>query len=125
MVGIVDMVKRIVKPGAERKNDGGVVEKWCFYCVLSSVEVERRKSKAEKGKEAAGGEEGDEAAEDEEEEAFEKMVVDDPEKKVDGEMVQAKKVPVLTVWMTRKSILPFKDAFGEQTFEVQRMLEDD
>jgi hypothetical protein len=63
-----------------------------------------------------------------EEEAFERMDVDGQEaqRKDNGkEMTQKKKVPVLTVWMTRKQIPAFKSAFGEQTFSVQKILQEE
>ena len=39
--------------------------------------------------------------------------------------VQLRKVPVLTVWMTRKKIPAFKNAFGEQTFPVQKISQEE
>ncbi|OAL47142.1 hypothetical protein IQ07DRAFT_590008 [Pyrenochaeta sp. DS3sAY3a] len=125
LVSIVDLVRRVVAT-----SDGGIereVEKWYMYTVLTHVEVEpKAKSAGKAGNEddEEGGVGGDVEAQDvDEEEAFEPMDVDGLEKRsgraersVSG--VKKRKVPVLTVWMTRKSVAALKNAFGEQVFSV-------
>ena len=129
LVSIVDMVRRVVAPTAKSKLGGGNVETWYMYTSLACIEVEKRSKavpnmihdtdQAEKPKPIA-----DEDAE-EEEEAFETMDVDVPEQEQGQLQRQTIKAPVLTVWMTKKKIPAFKEALGEQTFEVQTLPEDD
>lgn len=121
LVGIVDMVRRIA--GEHRKNEVEVEEegeagregsKWWVYMVLSSVEVPRRRSTSD----AARGQEQDV------EEEAEAMDVDGGE---DGGAVketqrsgqeETKRVPVLSVWMTRKRMVGWREVFGEQELLV-------
>ncbi|KAF1973159.1 hypothetical protein BU23DRAFT_139420 [Bimuria novae-zelandiae CBS 107.79] len=90
LVGIVEMAKRIVGSGKEKK-DGG--EPWCTYTVLTGLDIQKRQE--EDGRE---------------------NVEDDKDKTTDKDTKS--KTPVLTVWFSRKSIPEFKAAFGEQTFTV-------
>jgi hypothetical protein len=119
LVGIVDMVRRIVKPSGGE----GQVETWWMYTMLTSIEVEikdrmRNSEEVEKAQESQ-----------DEEEAFEPMDVDGREqlqsKEKDRDTTKKRNVPVLTVWMTRKKIPAFKNTFGEQSFTVYKMLNDD
>jgi hypothetical protein len=120
LVGIVDMVRRLVAPsGNEKDNDDGV-ETWWMYTSLTSVEIERKLKQVQDS--AHGGEELKKTQSTQEDEAFERMHVDGPEeqaKENNEDRTQMRKVPVLTIWMTRKKIPAFKSAFGEQTFSVQ------
>jgi hypothetical protein len=122
LVGIVDMVRRLVAPtGLERDKDEKV-ETWWMYTMLTSVEVERKIKTMREG--ANGEEEAKRTQGTQEEEAFERMDVDGPEEQEKGNSrngTQMRKVPVLTIWMTRKKIPAFKNAFGEQTFSVQKI----
>jgi hypothetical protein len=120
LVGIVDMVRRVVKPSGEE----GEVETWWMYTMLTSVEVES-KGRARDDEEAEKTQDSQE-----DEEAFEPMDVDGgksqgKEKERDTNTTKKRNVPVLTVWMTRKKIPAFKSAFGEQSFTVQKISNDD
>jgi hypothetical protein len=117
LVGIVDMVRRLVAPSGNSKER---VETWWMYTSLTSVEIEWKPKKVQNG--ANGGEEGKKTQSTQEDEAFERMDVDgleEREKGSDEDETQMRKVPVLTIWMTRKNIPAFKSAFGEQAFSVQ------
>jgi hypothetical protein len=128
LVSIVDLARKIVAPGSDGSNEAGKVEKWYMYTVLTHIEVE---PKSKTGKTAANEDEGkgieesgeQQDADEEEEEAFEPMDVDEPEDKSarSEKEVRKRKVPVLTVWMTRKSVPAFASAFGEQVFSVQAL----
>lgn len=125
LVGIVDMVRRIVAPNT-KEEDKGKVETWWMYTMLTSVEVERKiKSSETVGQNKAEAKKSE--ASQEEEEAFEPMEADEHEAQATtaaGSKTQTKKVPVLTVWMTKKKISALKNAFGEQSFPVQKLPED-
>lgn len=122
LVTIVDMARRIVKPDPALAKDDKLVETWRMYMSLASVEVEQKK-RAES--DAPAQSKADLTQEVEEEDAFEPMEVDVPEKKEAEEVKNRRKVPVLTVWMSRREIPAFKEAFGEQTFAVQTLPKDD
>lgn len=121
LVGIVDMVRRIVAPSGKEQEGSEQVETWVMYTMLSSVEVERKAKDVEEEMK-----DGDTEVQStlEEEDAFEPMDVDVQEKDSGRDKTLTKKIPVLTVWMTKKSIPAFKNAFGEQTFPVLKLLED-
>ena len=124
LVGIVDMVRRIVAPTGKEQEGNGGVETWAMYTMLWSVEV-KRKTKATEGNEKSEDAEAQDTPE--EEEAFEPMDVDErgtlgTDARKDKALVR--KVPVLTVWMTKKSIPVFKSAFGEQMFSVLTLSDD-
>lgn len=120
LVSIVDMLRRTVI--AEKLEDASKVETWWMYTSLTSVEVERKhKNQANKN---GSNEDVDALDATQEEEAFEPMDIDVPVNDW-SEVAPVKKVPVLTIWMTKKRIPAFKDAFGEQTFTVVRVPEDD
>ena len=129
LVGIVDIVRRItggkeLEKGcaAEKEKSEGV--KWYTYNVLSSVVMPRGKN-AVNGADAKGQEE---VQADSQGDAMNVDVDDGAVKEVQGQSPLAeegrnhedktKTVPVLTVWMTRKRIPSFRDAFGEQDFVV-------
>ncbi|KAF2622217.1 hypothetical protein BU25DRAFT_213073 [Macroventuria anomochaeta] len=124
LVGIVDMVRRIAGKETQKKGSGANQaeegEKWYMYTVLSSVVVPRKRST-----ESGAQNDADEAQE-ENEGDVDVMDVDRGDgavketvksSKGEGEM---RKVAVLTVWMTRKRISVFRDAFGEQEFVVHK-----
>jgi hypothetical protein len=120
LVTIVDLARRVVKPDPALSTEDKMVQTWRMYMSLASVEIEfkeRIKSHVAQG-------EARTTEETQEEEAFEPMEIDVPSHKTD-ETARARKVPVLTVWMSRKEIPAFKEAFGEQTFAVQTLPKDD
>ncbi|KAF2846303.1 hypothetical protein T440DRAFT_232074 [Plenodomus tracheiphilus IPT5] len=119
LVGIVELVKRIIAP--EKREEGGKgVEKWCMYTVLSSVEVEmepKGRQDTDKNNSKKDGIVAEEAEEEEEEEeAFDRMEVDKEQEKA---MKKVRKVPVLTVWLTKKRVPVFAKEFGEQSILVK------
>lgn len=122
LVGIVDLVRRIVAPKDTTAGEGQKtnVEKWWMYSVLSSVDVEMR-TKNDDGEKAGG----DVMIEKRRQSKEESIVVADGEDQ-SGETWRRDKrtIPVLTVWMTRKKIPAFENAFGEQMFMVQRMMQE-
>jgi hypothetical protein len=117
LVSILDMVRRVVAPGADRKEDAGTVDTWWLYISLGSVEVKKKKDHI-----ASGGGQIQEAEEDE---AFEPMELDEQSNGDAQEKLVTRKMPVLTAWITKKAIPMFKAAFGEQTFTVQTLRSDD
>ncbi|CBX91983.1 hypothetical protein LEMA_P046890.1 [Plenodomus lingam JN3] len=118
LVGIVEMVRRVVAP-VTGQGGGEEVQTWWMYTVLSSIEVEW---KPKEKKEGTGSEVAEEEKDDNgEEEAFESMDVD---KEENTKAKKLRKVPILTVWMTRKKIPAFAKEFGEQSFIVQKMKEE-
>ncbi|KAH4259002.1 hypothetical protein HBI04_109460 [Parastagonospora nodorum] len=129
LVSIVDLVRRVVAPTSKSKLSGGNVETWYMYTSLANIEVEKRAKAMSDGSDSNGQAEKPKSTadedEEEEEEAFELMDVDAPEQEQEQQQKQTTKAPILTVWMTKKNIPAFKEAFGEQTFEVQALpLED-
>ncbi|XP_014556916.1 hypothetical protein COCVIDRAFT_15755 [Bipolaris victoriae FI3] len=120
LVGIVDMVRRIVAPSGKEEVGDGPVETWAMYTMLTSIDIERKARVADVQKK-----EVEEAESEEEEEAFESMDVDGRGGQKEKDEVKMKKVPVLTIWMTRKKIPAFRNAFGEQMFKVRRLVEDE
>ncbi|KAF1839217.1 hypothetical protein BDW02DRAFT_231341 [Decorospora gaudefroyi] len=122
LVSIVDMVQRLVAPSGKDKDDK-TVETWWMYTQLSSVEAKRTvktgNGHTEGIEERTGPNRGTE-----EEEAFEPTNLGEQNTQgtvPDKDAVQMRRVPVLTVWMTRKKIPEFRKAFGEQTFPVQKI----
>jgi hypothetical protein len=128
-VSILDMVRRVVAPSAQEKNVEGKIETWYMYTSLVSVEVEKRAKAVPNVNDDVqhGDKRKPEASEDtdEEEAAFEPMHVDAQEQEQEQSQKQTMKAPVLTVWMTKKKIPAFNNTFGEQTFEVQTLPQDD
>jgi hypothetical protein len=123
LTGVVDMARRVVAPSVKDREGGAKTETWWLYASLTSVEVER-KTKLEGGAKA-GDENKDDSQDSQEEDAFEPIVVDGGRHDDGSQLPAFKKVPVLTVWMTRKRISAFKDVFGEQSFFVRSLPEDD
>lgn len=123
LVSIVDMVRRIVAPSGKAVGADEKVETWWMYTMLASVETECKLNRpTEETSQEAAHKPGE--TQDSEEEAFEPMNIDGQkdqgyEKLKGADRVQMRTVPVLTVWMTRKKILAFKQAFGEQSFAVK------
>lgn len=115
LVGIVDVALRVVagrQDGGEWGGDEGEGRKWFIYTVLSSVFVPRGR----KGS-------GDEAAEEKEGEGDALDVDGDGDGAADGGVVQEvkqaggegmKKVPVLTVWMSTRRMVGWREVFGER-----------
>ncbi|KAI8934154.1 hypothetical protein NX059_008907 [Plenodomus lindquistii] len=124
LVGILEMVGRIV--GGVGGGDGkgkGQMRRWYVYTVLSSVESEwppRKDGEGGGGGKGMGEEEEEEGGSEEEEEAFESLERD----KVD-EVKKVRKIPVLTVWLTRKRVGAFAEEFGEQSWDVLKAEEED
>ena len=115
LVGIVDVALRVVagrQDGGEGEGDEAQGGKWFVYTVLSSVLVPR--GRKDGGDEAAEGKEGEGDA----------MDVDgDGDGAAGGGAVQEvkqavgegmKKIPVLTVWMSRRRMVGWKEVFGER-----------
>ncbi|KAJ4378583.1 hypothetical protein N0V86_006290 [Didymella sp. IMI 355093] len=113
LVGIVDMARRIAAEAARGKHKTGKEARWYMYTVLSSVQMPLR----ENGSSDAG-------VERDAEESGEAMHVDTDDE--DGAVKEThtspaekmKNVPVLSVWLTRKSMVGWKDAFGEEEMVV-------
>jgi hypothetical protein len=126
LVSILDVAKRVVAPSKEKKDDKQTV-KWWVYTSLASVEVERKARIApEVDKDLKLGQDKQVVQEeDEEEDAFEPMEVDTPHQEKEERQKKMIKAPVLTVWMTKKKIPAFKEAFGEQFWEVDTLPQDD
>lgn len=129
LVSIVDMVRRVVAPNTRDKAIDGKVETWWMYTSLASVEVEHKTranlESTDAAQSGANTDHTEEAGEEEEKDAFEPMEVDTPAPQQKTPQKQTRQEPVLTVWMTKKKIPAFKETFGEQTFEVQILPEDD
>lgn len=118
LVGIVDMVRRIAAEGSkDRGKEDGV--KWYLYTVLSSVDVPRTRKVA-----SDADAEGHDGAEESGPEAdamdvdYEDGAVQEAEQAVTKE---TKKAPVLSVWMTRKRMVGWKEVFGEQEMIVYKV----
>lgn len=118
LVSIVDMARRIVAPDSAEQ-DKKDQETWYMYLALTSIEVERKEVHAASKVQQTG-----KSTQDTSEEAFEPMDVDIPTADA-KEQPKPKKTPVLTVWMTKRAIPAFKDAFGEQSFPVRKLPVDD
>jgi hypothetical protein len=121
LVTIVDLARRVVKPDPALSVEDMTVQIWRMYMSLASVEIEQ-KTRIKSHDTAQGDARTTE--ETQEEEAFEPMEIDVPNQKTD-ETAHTRKVPVLTVWMSRTEIPAFKEAFGQQTFAVQTLPKDD
>jgi hypothetical protein len=121
LVSIVDVAKRVVTASVDGTEGAEYTDTWWTYTSLASVEV-KKKSRAipEQNSVVQSGQDSQE-----EEEAFEPMKVDTPKKQNDQEQNQTRKTPVLTIWMTKKRIPAFKEAFGEQMFTVQTLPQED
>lgn len=118
LVGIVDMVRRIVGPQKCEEKDGeeGDMQEWYMYTALSSVSVDWKpkfKDAQENDSKMVG-----EPQNSQEEEAFEPMDVD----KKEEEKVRIRNVPVLTVWMSKVRVPALGSAFGEQSFVVRELV---
>jgi hypothetical protein len=125
LVSIVDMAKRVVAPSKEETEGALKIETWWSYVSLSSVEIGKVTKRSSGQTTKVQPSQTKEGQEEEEEEAFEPMEVDSPVEKRDQEPEKSRKVPVLTVWMTKQRIPAFKDAFGEQTFTVKLLSQDE
>jgi len=125
LVGIVDMTRRVVAPNGKDEGNGKV-EPWWMYTMLTSLEIERKIKSPEAVSKGSKEAKKPEVSQ-EEEEAFEPMEIDEHEAQAmatEKDLIETKKVPVLTIWMTRKKIPAFRNAFGEQAFPVQKLPED-
>jgi hypothetical protein len=121
LVGIVEMAKRVVQGldgngetgGGERSGGAGTrtEQRWYLYTSLASRVLEQTATGKEKENAVRHGK-GDGGGETEMPDAG-----DDAENQGAG---KSRKVPVLTAWLSKKSIPEFKKAFGEQIFQVRR-----
>lgn len=109
LVGIVDMARRIVALEKDNAKAEKETDTWWMYTTLTSIMTERRTKPNDK--------EVQESQESQEEEAFEPMDIDGQDD-ANKKRVEMRKVPVLTVWMTKKRIPELQEAFGEQSFQV-------
>lgn len=111
LVGIVDMARRIAAQGGKgvRKEEGA---KWCTYTVLSSVQMPQSEPSKTGGEDQEA--EADAVDVDEGEEGG---AVKETQRSEEGEM---RRVPVLSVWMSRKRMAGWKEAFGEQEMVVYK-----
>lgn len=132
LVSILDVARRVVAPSIKDKKMveeiGTKINTWWLYTSLTSVEVEKKirvTSGANDSEKLDAKVRAKQKNEDSEEEAFEPMDVDMPVRQKDQRQNQKIKAPVLTVWLTKKQIPAFKDAFGEQSFEVKSLPQDD
>lgn len=92
LVSIIEMTKRIA---SKAKRDGSV-RTWYMYTSLTSIAREKRAGNKSADQDGQHAKDGDE---------------EDKDAKID-------EVPVLTVWLSLKSIPELTKAFGEQTFEA-------
>ena len=111
LVGIVDMVQRIVAPSGGEDDKHGEKEAWWMYTMLTSVEVDReiKTRPTEKGN-----------VDVEKTQSTQKK----DELSNENNTMKTKNIPVLTVWMTKKRIAAFRNVFGEQTFAVEPLPQD-
>ncbi|KAF2872352.1 hypothetical protein BDV95DRAFT_492193 [Massariosphaeria phaeospora] len=119
LVGIVEMLKRVVAPEAAAGKEEGVAEgvaTWYMYTSLASRTVEKKvRSVDERDANGAKGTEED---------AFEPLETAGKKSAEQDKTESARKtlaVPVLLVWMSRQAIPEFRGAFGEQTFLVRQI----
>jgi hypothetical protein len=122
LVGIVDMVRRIVGEGGEK---GGEGKAWYMYTALSSVEMPLRL-----GREDHKNDNKDIEEEEEEGDAMDIDVDDkddanaaaaDSTHRADADKNTKPKMkvhPMLTVWLSSTRLPAFRDVFGEQSFKV-------
>jgi hypothetical protein len=117
LVGIVDMVRRIVKTTKhEGFGDEGKAETWYLYTSLASRVVRRRTMSGVVEETETVGEQTFNTGNDGGGDVDTRHTGDES----GNNRVKRKKIPVLTAWMSKKTIPEFKKAFGEQTFQVQK-----
>jgi hypothetical protein len=125
LVGIVDMVQRIVAPSGTEQSRNAKEEVWWMYTMLTSVDIDREVKTSmptDKGSTYA-----EKTQSTQEEEAFESTDLDRQDARgpaTGNNTLQRKTVPVITAWMTKKRISVLQTAFGEQTFAVQLLPKD-
>jgi hypothetical protein len=127
LVGIVDMVRRIVAPSGTEHGRNAKEEAWWMYTMLTSVEVDREMKTSRPMEKSNTYTEKTQNTQENEEEAFESTDFDghDAQGPTTGKNTMQKRViPVITVWMTKKRIPVFQNAFGEQMFAVQLLPKD-
>jgi hypothetical protein len=125
LVGIVDMVRRIVAPTGKEHDNNAKEETWWMYTVLTSVEVDRKIKTVRPLDKNNTDVEKTHSTQDEE--AFESIHLHGryaQELSARNDTMPKRKVPVITVWMTKKRIAVFRNAFGEQTFAVKLLPQD-
>jgi hypothetical protein len=125
LVGIVDMARRIVAPTGKEHDKNAKEEVWWMYTMLTSVEVDREIKTVRPMDKSNADVEKTQSTQDEE--AFESIHLN--RRYAQGlsarnDTMPKKKVPVITVWMTKKRIAVFRNAFGEQTFAVKLLPQD-
>ncbi|PVH95524.1 hypothetical protein DM02DRAFT_731808 [Periconia macrospinosa] len=126
LVGIVELAKRLL---AESDVDVGTTDRrgrrkvvWYSYTSLSSrlqkVDINHEKKRERSGQDAtatavAAAHTNDDHSSEEEE------IFETKNARVDGQEGKTRKIPILTVWISKTKIPEFKRAFGgEQSFEV-------
>ncbi|KAI4630628.1 hypothetical protein J4E80_001566 [Alternaria sp. BMP 0032] len=112
LVGIVDMVRRIVAPSGGEDDEHGKDEAWWMYTMLTSVEVDREIKTSRPTDKGDADVEKTQSAQKKDEQSNE------------NNTMKRRKIPVLTVWMTKKRIAAFRNVFGEQTFAVKLLSQD-
>ncbi|KAH8695707.1 hypothetical protein GQ44DRAFT_719457 [Phaeosphaeriaceae sp. PMI808] len=123
LVSIIDVLKRAVSPITKEAKDSNMVDTWYMYTLLTSIEEERKIQTASEVNAEIELDQNTQGTE--EEDAFEPMGTILSEKDKGQDQVKPRKVPVLSIWMTRIQIPRFKDVFGEQTLMVQRLPQDE
>lgn len=111
LVGILEMVKRIVAP---LQGDSKQIEKigeWHQYTALSSRRIEKQTKKGPDQHRGDTGTQG-EANNGEDEDCFEA-------RRTMQEDAKFRTIPVLTTWLSKESIPELKDAYGELVFRVR------
>ncbi|KAI4685134.1 hypothetical protein J4E81_008947 [Alternaria sp. BMP 2799] len=111
LVSIVDMVRRIVAPSGGEDDKHGKEEAWWMYTMLTSVEVDREIKTRPTDKDDADVEKAPSTQKKD-------------EMSNENNTMKRRKIPVLTVWMTKKRIAAFGNVFGEQTFAVKLLSQD-
>jgi hypothetical protein len=112
LVGIVDMAQRIVAPNGKEPDKHGKEETWWMYTMLTSVEVDR-KIKTSRPADKSDTDIGNTQS-----------TQEDEGLSIGNNAIQRRKIPVITVWMTKKRIAVFRNVFGEQTFAVKLLPQD-
>jgi len=112
LVGIVDMVQRIVAPIGGEDDKHGKEEAWWMYTMLTSVEVDREIKTSRPTDKADADTEKTQSTQKKDEQSNENSTM------------KRRKIPVLTVWMTKKRIAAFRNVFGEQTFAMKLLSQD-
>jgi hypothetical protein len=106
LVGIIGMAKRILAPSENQPGAEG--DTWYSYTSLSSQVMQKRNPDKAARKEDA-----------KDDDPFDSLADIQTQDSENSRSMLT--VPLLTVWVSRARIPPFRDAFGEQTFRVAQM----